>query len=45
MSTKWTSPRSRQTRAMMNDDRGANPKLTLLPLPDQRMCRVLPDYP
>jgi 2-oxoisovalerate dehydrogenase E2 component (dihydrolipoyl transacylase) len=34
-----------QTRAMMNDDRGPNPKLTLLPFLISAMCRVLPDYP
>ncbi|HEY0625342.1 MAG TPA: dihydrolipoamide acetyltransferase family protein, partial [Allosphingosinicella sp.] len=34
-----------QTRAMMNNDRGGNPKLTLLPFLITAMCRVLPDYP
>ena len=34
-----------QTRAMMNADRGDNPKLTLLPFLITGMCRVLPDYP
>ncbi len=34
-----------QTRAMMNGDRGANPKLTMLPFLVTAMCRVLPDYP
>jgi 2-oxoisovalerate dehydrogenase E2 component (dihydrolipoyl transacylase) len=34
-----------QTRAMMNADRGGNPKLTLLPYLIVAMCRVLPDYP
>jgi 2-oxoisovalerate dehydrogenase E2 component (dihydrolipoyl transacylase) len=34
-----------QTRAMMNSDRGGNPKLTLLPFLITAMCRVLPDYP
>ena len=34
-----------QTRAMMNADRGGNPKLTLLPFLITAMCRVLPDYP
>jgi 2-oxoisovalerate dehydrogenase E2 component (dihydrolipoyl transacylase) len=34
-----------QTRAMMNADRGDNPKLTLLPFLISAMCRVLPDYP
>jgi 2-oxoisovalerate dehydrogenase E2 component (dihydrolipoyl transacylase) len=33
------------TRAMMNSDRGGNPKLTLLPYLITAMCRVLPDYP
>ncbi|HEY5722934.1 MAG TPA: dihydrolipoamide acetyltransferase family protein [Allosphingosinicella sp.] len=33
------------TRAMMNADRGGNPKLTLLPYLITAMCRVLPDYP
>jgi 2-oxoisovalerate dehydrogenase E2 component (dihydrolipoyl transacylase) len=34
-----------QTRAMMNTDRGDNPKLTMLPFLITAMCRVLPDYP
>ncbi len=34
-----------QTRAMMNDDRGGNPKLTMLPFLITAMARVLPDYP
>jgi len=34
-----------QTRAMMNADRGGNPKLTMLPFLISAMCRVLPDYP
>jgi 2-oxoisovalerate dehydrogenase E2 component (dihydrolipoyl transacylase) len=34
-----------QTRAMMNNDRGGNPKLTLLPFLTTAMCRVLPDFP
>lgn len=34
-----------QTRAMMNGDRGDNPKLTLLPFLITAMCRILPDYP
>ena len=34
-----------QTRAMMNSDRGSNPKLTLLPFLISAMCRVLPEYP
>ena len=34
-----------QTRAMMNADRGGNPKLTMLPFLITAMCRVLPDYP
>lgn len=34
-----------QTRAMMNADRGGNPKLTLLPFLITGMCRVLADYP
>ncbi|MGF1550333.1 MAG: dihydrolipoamide acetyltransferase family protein [Sphingomonadaceae bacterium] len=33
------------TRAMMNADRGDNPKLTVLPFLVIAMCRVLPDYP
>jgi 2-oxoisovalerate dehydrogenase E2 component (dihydrolipoyl transacylase) len=34
-----------QTRAMMNADRGDNPKLTLLPFLITAMTRVLADYP
>jgi 2-oxoisovalerate dehydrogenase E2 component (dihydrolipoyl transacylase) len=34
-----------QTRAMMNADRGDNPKLTLLPFLVTAMCRALPDFP
>jgi 2-oxoisovalerate dehydrogenase E2 component (dihydrolipoyl transacylase) len=34
-----------QTRAMMNADRGSNPKLTMLPFLISAMCRVLPNYP
>jgi 2-oxoisovalerate dehydrogenase E2 component (dihydrolipoyl transacylase) len=34
-----------QTRAMMNADRGGNPKLTLLPFLIIAMCRTLGDYP
>ncbi|HYE28030.1 MAG TPA: dihydrolipoamide acetyltransferase family protein [Allosphingosinicella sp.] len=34
-----------ETRSMMNADRGANPKLTMLPFLITAMCRVLPDYP
>lgn len=34
-----------QTRAMMNADRGDNPKLTLLPFLIAAMCRTLPAYP
>ena len=34
-----------QTRAMMNADRGDQPKLTLLPFLIVAMCRVLADYP
>jgi 2-oxoisovalerate dehydrogenase E2 component (dihydrolipoyl transacylase) len=34
-----------QTRAMMNADRGGNPKLTMLPFLITAMCRALPDYP
>ena len=34
-----------QTRAMMNADRGDNPKLTMLPFLTAAMCRTLPDYP
>jgi 2-oxoisovalerate dehydrogenase E2 component (dihydrolipoyl transacylase) len=33
------------TRAMMNRDRGDNPKLTLLPFLVTAMCRALADYP
>jgi 2-oxoisovalerate dehydrogenase E2 component (dihydrolipoyl transacylase) len=33
------------TRAMMNRDRGANPKLTLLPFLVTAMARALPDWP
>jgi len=33
------------TRAMMNADRGANPKLTLLPFLITAMARALPDWP
>jgi 2-oxoisovalerate dehydrogenase E2 component (dihydrolipoyl transacylase) len=33
------------TRAMMNADRGGQPKLTLLPFLISAMCRILPDYP
>ncbi|MGZ8282787.1 MAG: dihydrolipoamide acetyltransferase family protein [Allosphingosinicella sp.] len=33
------------TRAMMNADRGGNPKLTMLPFLISGMCRVLADYP
>ena len=33
------------TRAMMNADRGSNPKLTLLPFLITGMCRTLPDFP
>ena len=33
------------TRAMMNKDRGANPKLTLLPFLITAMARALPDWP
>ncbi|HYI48204.1 MAG TPA: dihydrolipoamide acetyltransferase family protein [Allosphingosinicella sp.] len=32
-------------RAMMNADRGANPKLTMLPFLISALCRTLPDYP
>jgi 2-oxoisovalerate dehydrogenase E2 component (dihydrolipoyl transacylase) len=32
-------------RAMMNRDRGSNPKLTLLPFLITGMCRTLPDFP
>jgi len=34
-----------QTRAMMNADRGSNPKLTLLPFLIAAMARTLADYP
>ena len=34
-----------QTRAMMNQDRGSNPKLTLLPFLIIAMARTLADYP
>jgi 2-oxoisovalerate dehydrogenase E2 component (dihydrolipoyl transacylase) len=34
-----------QTRAMMNADRGDNPKLTMLPFLITAMTRVLADYP
>ena len=34
-----------QTRAMMNQDRGSNPKLTMLPFLITAMCRTLPDFP
>jgi 2-oxoisovalerate dehydrogenase E2 component (dihydrolipoyl transacylase) len=34
-----------QTRAMMNADKGENPKLTMLPFLISGMCRVLADYP
>jgi 2-oxoisovalerate dehydrogenase E2 component (dihydrolipoyl transacylase) len=33
------------TRAMMNNDRGQNPKLTLLPFLITAMARALPDWP
>jgi 2-oxoisovalerate dehydrogenase E2 component (dihydrolipoyl transacylase) len=33
------------TRAMMNADRGDNPKLTMLPFLIAAMCRTLPAYP
>ena len=33
------------TRAMMNADRGSNPKLTLLPFLITAMARALPDFP
>ncbi len=33
------------TRAMMNRDRGNNPKLTVLPFLITAMCRALADYP
>jgi 2-oxoisovalerate dehydrogenase E2 component (dihydrolipoyl transacylase) len=34
-----------ETRAMMNRDRGDNPKLTLLPFLITAMCRALADWP
>jgi len=34
-----------EMRAMMNRDRGANPKLTMLPFLITAMCRALPDFP
>ncbi len=34
-----------QTRAMMNSDRGGNPKLTMLPFLITAMARTLADYP
>jgi 2-oxoisovalerate dehydrogenase E2 component (dihydrolipoyl transacylase) len=34
-----------ETRAMMNKDRGSNPKLTLLPFLITAMGRALPDWP
>jgi 2-oxoisovalerate dehydrogenase E2 component (dihydrolipoyl transacylase) len=34
-----------QTRAMMNTDRGGNPKLTMLPFLMTAMARTLADYP
>jgi 2-oxoisovalerate dehydrogenase E2 component (dihydrolipoyl transacylase) len=34
-----------QTRAMMNTDRGSNPKLTMLPFLVTAMARTLADYP
>jgi len=34
-----------ETRAMMNKDRGSNPKLTLLPFLISAMARVLPEWP
>ena len=34
-----------ETRAMMNADRGDNPKLTMLPFLISALCRTLPDYP
>jgi 2-oxoisovalerate dehydrogenase E2 component (dihydrolipoyl transacylase) len=34
-----------QARAMMNGDRGDNPRLTLLPFLIVAMCRALADYP
>jgi 2-oxoisovalerate dehydrogenase E2 component (dihydrolipoyl transacylase) len=34
-----------ETRAMMNSDRGSNPKLTLLPFLITAMARALPEWP
>ncbi len=34
-----------ETRAMMNNDRGSNPKLTLLPFLITAMARALPEWP
>ena len=34
-----------ETRAMMNEDRGTNPKLTLLPFLITAMAKILADYP
>jgi 2-oxoisovalerate dehydrogenase E2 component (dihydrolipoyl transacylase) len=34
-----------ETRAMMNDDRGSNPKLTLLPFLITGLCRGLAEWP
>jgi 2-oxoisovalerate dehydrogenase E2 component (dihydrolipoyl transacylase) len=34
-----------ETRAMMNQDRGSNPKLTLLPFLITAIARALPDWP
>jgi len=34
-----------RTRAMMNADRGGNPKLTMLPFLISALCKTLPDYP
>jgi len=34
-----------QTRAMMNADRGDNPKLTMLPFLISAFCKTLPNYP
>ena len=34
-----------ETRAMMNADRGANPKLTMLPFLITALCKTLPDFP
>jgi len=34
-----------EARAMMNRDRGSNPKLTVLPFLIAAMCRALADYP